>query len=61
MKTTDTRINVVKAASRYSEKYREVILPEEYMAELEYLYEVFKLRPKKPLYRTANTKAQATR
>ena len=26
MKTTDTRINVVKAASRYSEKYREVIL-----------------------------------
>ena len=59
MANTQTReqertISARKAFNLYLKRYsRDNITPEEYMAELEYLYEVFGVKPNKSLYRSA--------
>ena len=58
MKDTKTRTNITHATSRYNEKYNDPLLPAEYMAELEYLYEVFKVKPNQSLYQTAVAKTR---
>jgi len=58
MANTKTRTNITNATSRYNEKYADRMTPAEYMAELEYLYEVFKVKPNKSLYQTAVAKTR---
>ena len=60
MPNATTRLNVANATSRYNEKYSDLILPTEYMAELEYLYEVFKVKPNQSLYQSAVTQTRSS-
>lgn len=52
--TQERTMDARKAFNLYMKKYgANDLTPEEYLAELEYLFEVFKVKPNRSLYRTA--------